>query len=150
FWFSALSATYAASYAFTTIDVPFFHAGNSAVTSLNDHGQLVGAAPDSGLDPHAFLDDKGTFTIINGPNGESLAPRGINNKGQISGFFQDIHGIHGFFFDLDSGVFIPLNAPGANLTEAIGINDKGQIVGDYRDSNKIFHGFVYDTGVFTT
>jgi probable HAF family extracellular repeat protein len=58
--------------------------------------------------------------------------------------------LHGFFRD-KKGVFTTLDVPHSDLTEAVGLNDRGQVVGDYRDaSTGVFHGFVWDAGVFST
>jgi uncharacterized membrane protein len=71
---------------------------------------------------------------------------GINDSGQIVGFYIDSSGIdHGF---LDSnGHYTTLNDPSAGTgsgqgTLAFGINDSGQIVGEYYDSSGVQHGFL--------
>ncbi len=78
----------------------------------------------------------GTDTIANG----------INDAGQIVGYFYNGTGEHGF---LDSGgTFTQIDAPGATDTGASGINDAGQIVGNFFNSTGE-HGFLDSGGTFT-
>ena len=85
----------------------------------------------AGLAPVA-LGDTYTFTTIDDPAalpGITYA-LGLNNAGQIVGYYYDAAGYHGFLYS--GGVFTPINAPSApNSTVAIGINNLGQIVGYY-------------------
>jgi probable HAF family extracellular repeat protein len=75
--------------------------------------------------------------------GVSTQAFGINNKGQIVGYYYDSKGItHGFLYD--GGVYTTLNDQlGVDGTDAFGINDKGQIVGEYGDASGNNHGLVY-------
>jgi uncharacterized membrane protein len=62
---------------------------------------------------------------------------GVNNSGQIVGFYFDASGGHAF---LDSGgMFSTLVVPGSSFTSANGINNAGLIVGHYVDANGL-HG----------
>jgi hypothetical protein len=65
---------------------------------------------------------------------------GINNAGQISGYFQDAAGYHGFFNN--GGVFSTIDVEGATATYAEGINNSGDIVGYYVDASGKTHGFL--------
>jgi len=67
---------------------------------------------------------------------------GINDSGQVAGYFTDSAGGYGFI-DAD-GVFTAISAPGSSQTYVIGINDSGQVVG--------YDGgaFVYTGGEFNT
>jgi chitinase len=134
-------------YAFITIDVPSSGVFAQTATAIDDRGQIVGGfqiSPSTVL--HGFLrDKKGQFTTID-VTSEGGAILGINNRGQLSGFFGDQNGIHAFLFY--RGTTTQIDVPGANLTEGTGINDRGQLVGDYRDSSNKFHGFLYDDGLF--
>jgi probable HAF family extracellular repeat protein len=138
----------AASYTFTTLDVPDAGAEGTAASGINNHGQIVGGYLDSGNQDQGFLTRRGRWTTL-----PHTAPQSINNQGQITGFYGDRTGVHGFLYE--KGVVSTLDVPGATrlgreLTEATGINDRGQIVGDYRDSQGDFHGFLYERGTFTT
>jgi probable HAF family extracellular repeat protein len=98
-----------------------------------------------------------TFTrIIDVPGSTYTVAQGINNAGQIVGWFADDNtgpggGAHGFL--LDGGQFTVIDMPGAEGTYAYGINDAGQIVGDFRGPNQDgFDGlesFLYVDGSFT-
>jgi uncharacterized membrane protein len=89
----------------------------------------------------------GSFTTIDVPGATRTAAYGINNSGQIVGWFRDALGDHVF---LDTGgSFTTINAPGATNTYAYGINDSGQIVGYFTDALGS-HGYVDTGGSFTT
>ena len=64
------------------------------------------------------------------PEVTSTGPNGINNVGQIVGFYDDnTGGRHGFLSD--RGNFTSFDFPGSRLTAPTDINDDGQIVGLY-------------------
>jgi len=91
-----------------------------------------------------------TFTTINDPSvvlgatGTGTAAYGINNKGQIVGYYVDATGTHGY---LDTnGAFTTINAPGGT-TRITGINDSGTMVG-YIGTTAI-SGFADTNGTFT-
>ena len=70
-----------------------------------------------------------SFTAIDVPGSGNTYAYGINNSGQIVGYFQDAGGYHGF---VDTGGrFTTIDVPGAYFTLAYGINDSGQIVGSF-------------------
>jgi uncharacterized membrane protein len=140
---SAFTIARAASYTFTTIDVPFPSAQHTSAQGINNPGQIVGAYSDSSGQLQGFLDDKGLITTI-----PDTGPQSINNRRQITGFYSDPSGVHGFLYDRSG--FTTLDVPGATLTEAIGINDRTQIVGDYRDQQGQFHSFLLTDGVYST
>jgi probable HAF family extracellular repeat protein len=93
--------------------------------------------------------DKLTFNPIDFPGATATAAVGINDHGQIVGFFMDIGSqIHGFL--LDDGVFTRIDFPGAAQTAAVGINNRGQIVGEVAFvSGGPSSSFLLDDGVFT-
>ena len=68
---------------------------------------------------------------------------GVNNAGDVSGFYVDSAGVnHGFL--LHNGVVTILDFPGATLTQALGLNNRRQVVGFYMDAASNTHGFLYD------
>jgi probable HAF family extracellular repeat protein len=73
-------------------------------------------------------------------------PFGINDVGEIVGFYQDASGQHGFLYA--AGVFTSLDVPGAatGSTQAFGVNNRGQIVGIYRDQTPQSAGGPRDRG----
>ena len=96
------------------------------------------------------------FTPIDPPGAEQTHATGINNNGNIVGWYQDGSGTHGF---LDvNGSFTTLDVPGSFSTYALGINNQGLIVGGYQVAVQldpfstafIFHGFIYDGSTYQT
>ena len=66
--------------------------------------------------------------------------QGINNVGQIAGFYAKADGTsHGFV--LTRGRFTTVDVPGASWTEVYSINGRGELVGTFEDATGI-HGFV--------
>lgn len=161
-----LPAVQALSYTFDEIDFP--GASSTRVIGINNAGQIVGEyEDDSGvlhgflLDEdlkflerrrmvggviHGFVLDEDSFTTIDFPDAVETKAFGINNAGQIVGFYKDSSGdVHGFL--LDSGTFSSIDFPGATAeSQAFGINNAGQIVGQYDEKS----GFLLDNGSFTT
>jgi len=76
-------------------------------------------------------------------SGQGTRAQGINDQGQIVGFYVDSSGAtHGFLYS--GGTYTTLDDPlGTGGTFAQGINDQGQIVGYYIDSSNTLHGFLY-------
>ena len=80
-----------------------------------------------------------TFTTIDVPGAFGTSLTGINDTGQIVGFFDNATGTHGFL--KDGATFTTIDVPGANVTNAYGINDAGQIVGVFPNATGQ-HGFL--------
>src|SRR5262249_55633584 len=114
---------------------------------INDYGQLVGNLV-NGRNSQGFLDAGRLFTAINAPGAVASCPlltlscgtfaTGINNSGQIVGYFGDTAGVtHGFVYS-GGGSFTTIDYPGISCpggrcgTFVNGINDSGQIVGTIR------------------
>src|SRR5579871_3892286 len=117
---------------------------------INNNDVVVGYDHD-GSGYHGFVYQNGTYTNFDDPlaPGQTYA-EGINDLGQIVGYYVDNNNIrHGF---LDSGgVFTTIDdGLGAGGTVAQGINDAGQIVGYYYDSNNVTHGFLANPLTATT
>lgn len=89
-----------------------------------------------------------TFTSLDNPAGSATQPFGINDLGQIVGYYIDGSGYHGFLYS--SGNFTKIDEPSATGgTFALGINNAGQIVGFFFDGTND-NGFLYSGGSFTT
>jgi probable HAF family extracellular repeat protein len=91
--------------------------------------------------------DSFSFTTIDVPGATETEASGINNAGQIVGFFRDAgRKLHGFM-RTTAGALTTIDGPDAGgNTEAYAINDTGQIVGGFNLS-----GFLRtSTGAFTT
>jgi hypothetical protein len=127
-------------------------------TGVNDNGIVVGDYADAAGIFHGFVWDSGLFLTFDVPFTEATqtAPTGINNIGQIVGFYFDDDKsesfpngrVHGFLYD--NGLFSSLNFPGATATLPDDINDAGQILGRYSDSDEFSHSFVFEDGQFVT
>ena len=124
-----------------------FNGGFTTISALypygiNASGQIVGG------NGHGFLLSGGTLTTIAPPGAFSSAASGINDAGQIVGWFSDATGTHGFLL---SGLkFTTIDVPGATLgTQALGISATGQIVGVSTDASSVSHGFRLSGGTFS-
>ena len=113
---------------------------------VNDSNVAVGFFNDAGGNAHGFTYNitTGTFSSpINDPLGVSTTAAGINNAGDIVGFYSTVPGggANGF---LDvGGTFTTLDAPGSTSTMLLGVNNKGLIVGTDTDANGM-HGVIYN------
>lgn len=137
--------------------------GATFMGGINDTGQIVGSS-DSFVFVHngtivspvgGFLYSNGSSTDINDPSaisapGQGTYVRGINNAGQIVGYYNSTSGDHGFLYNGGTYTTLdyPLGAPRG--TYATGINNFGQIVGYYIDNSGGAHGFIDTGGVYTT
>ena len=122
---------------------------------INNAGQIVGyftAGGPLGTSDNGFLFDSATstFTNLNFPGATFTFANGINDIGEIVGFYVDNSGKdHGFLYS--GGSYTTIDNPlGTNGTEAFGINDMGEIVGAYIDSTGLAHGFLATTATMIT
>jgi uncharacterized membrane protein len=116
----------------------------------------VGYYEDAGGAQLGFRRDrKGRFTTVNPPGASHTIPVGINERGQVVGYYLDAGGSHGF--RRDGKGLTTIDVPGAVATLALGINNRGQIAGFYVDAvdpdggipPNAVHGFVRSKGSFT-
>ena len=118
----------------------------------SNSGQIVGSFSDSN-GTHAFLDNGGSFTTISVPGSQCCEQaNGINNAGQIVGYFQSNPSTSGYgngSFLYSAGSVTTIVSPGDFATEAFGINNGGQTVGGISNPRVGSHPFVYQGGVFT-
>src|SRR5262249_216963 len=105
---------------------------------------------------HGFLKTASSVTTIDVPGANRTAALGINNTGQIVGYFgaSGVNQLHGFV--KTGSTFTTIDVPGAISTEQVkastsvgGINDAGVIVGTFTDAMGT-HGFVATPEVDTT
>ena len=120
------------------------------ISAINNVGVIAGSYVDSVTKlSRAFLYRDEKFTILEHPAARYSYAYGINDRGDIVGFYVDDRGSHGFLYTDNS--FFDLDFPGVFDTRATGINNKGRIVGFYlQPKDKRFHGFIHDNGKFTT
>jgi hypothetical protein len=115
----------------------------------NDVGQAAGyysMSSDNTTPDFPYVYDElggGVFEVLTIPAAVGGAQAtGINNAGQICGFYIDGNGVnHGFL--LSSGLLLVLDAPASTFTQALGLNNEGQVVGVYLDGGGASHGFVW-------
>ena len=92
------------------------------------------------------------FTTISPPEAQETLANGINNEGQIVGYYFTGSGdprvvVHAFL--LSGGVLTPLADPQGDSTTPASINDTGQIAGSY-NVGLDQHAFVLNGGVYST
>jgi Cu/Zn superoxide dismutase len=84
-----------------------------------------------------------------GVAGPSLTAAGINDNGDVAGFYVDKNGNTDAFLARKYGKFRTLDFPGASATQAFGVNDRDEVVGAYTDgtgSAATMHGFTWTPG----
>ena len=85
--------------------------------------------------------------------GPSLTAAGINNFGDVAGFYNKTSSQVDAFLKLHSGRFITIAFPGASMTQAFGVNDAGEVVGTYTTgsgNSAVTHGFTWLAGKFAS
>ncbi|KAB1071204.1 Ig-like domain-containing protein [Methylobacterium planeticum] len=107
-------------------------------TGINSFGQTVGVATIAGKE-HAFVrDDSGAVrlidTISDSINATKITPQGINDLGQVAGYYVGADGKdHGFIYFGGSAKSIEF--PNAYETRIYGIDNAGDVAGSYHDSS---------------
>ncbi len=118
----------------STINVPGA-VGNVMPRGINDRGDIVGffATSTPGHFVSGFLIRQGVVSVIDAPGAAATYLLGINNQGDIAGYFERGDTIRGFI--IRGGNFTTIDAPGAtgfgDYTIPVGINNHGDIVGYY-------------------
>jgi probable HAF family extracellular repeat protein len=97
----------------------------------------------------AWADVVYSFTTFDPPGSARTTLNGINDSGQIVGYYNNPGPGNANGFLYSNGSFTTIDVPGANYTDAWGISNSGQIVGQFGDATG-FHGFLYSNGSFTT
>jgi len=102
--------------------------------------------------PSTLLAQTFTYAPINVPGATQTEARGVNNNGEIVGFYKttacqdyDVKvpscPTHGFKYV--NGSYIKLMVPNSVSTAILGVNDLGDLVGFYTQSNGTRHGFIW-------
>ena len=112
--------------------------------AINDGGIAVGFYTDGNGKNHGYTLNQatGVFAEIRTPGGNNVTAAGINNHGDVVGFFtsKSTGAVVGFL--LKNGIFTEFVYPNTTITTPFGINDKDQIVGSYVDGAGAMHGFL--------
>lgn len=87
-----------------------------------------------------------SISTINPLGSNDTIVYGVNDSGQLVGYFRDSTGAHGFL--LSGSTLTPIDFPGADATEVYGINNAGALVGTYIVGG-VLHGFKQEGGIFT-
>jgi len=145
--------------AFVNFGDPSVSAGSYGTYAhgINDRGQIVGHFFGGGSDLHGFLRNAdGTFVNFDDPNAPvgtigtlGTVGRGINDIGQIVGYFPGLNGTGDFAFlrSSDGSAYTDVTVPNSQDTVAAGINNRGEIVGYFDTASA---GFVRSSkGIFT-
>jgi hypothetical protein len=124
--------------AFTDINALLPANFNSQAVGINSDATpwIVGFyQPDAGLTTSfGFVDEGGAITTID-PFGSTFTQAlGVNDEGEIVGFYVDGQGVQHGYID-NGGVFTSFDPPASASTTINGVNDQGDIVGFYTNNN---------------
>jgi uncharacterized membrane protein len=134
---------------FTTIDVDIASSICTVAIDINSTGSIVGFYGDSHFVFHGFLLSNGVFSTIDFPGAASTLASGINDVGEIVGFYCPTSNFcgsplpptaHGFV--LSGGVFTSFDPPGSIFTNGGRINSEGRIAGYYQSADGKTHVFL--------
>ncbi|MBO0683003.1 MAG: hypothetical protein J2P45_07600, partial [Candidatus Dormibacteraeota bacterium] len=123
----ALAATGAA--AFTLVASSGAGAAGAGPGAPGRGGSTAPHAPIAG-----FLLDRGHYLRFEVPGSTLNFPLGVNDRGQVVGYYDDPAGVTHGFLRHEGGRTTTIDVPGALISEAFAINDHGQIVGEYQES----------------
>lgn len=131
-------------------DVGFF--AGTRVQSINNLGQIVGNYGDTSGNTQAFMYDDGNWITITPPDSEFTVASGVNNLGEVVGYFLRDGIYRGFFYDgndfsiIENPESIEISSPGTVITS---INDFGIMtghiigIGEYYDQSFIYDGISF-------
>jgi hypothetical protein len=134
---------------FTTVDAP--GTNFNQLLGVNDKGGAAGYSQDATGAQQAYTVQGTTFTPIMTP-GTSAQATGINNNGDVSGFYVDAMGTtHGFIVPAGK-TLVTVDFMGSTFTQVLGLNNLRDAVGTYTDMQGAIHGFIYSiaSGKFET
>jgi uncharacterized membrane protein len=102
--------------------------------------------------PSTLLAQTFTYAPINVPGAAATEARGINNNGEIVGFYKTaacvdydvkVPSCPTKGFKYVNGSFIKLMVPSSVSTAIMGVNDLGDLVGFYTKTDGTKHGFIW-------
>jgi uncharacterized membrane protein len=132
---------------FKTLQTP--HHVNSYLQRINSEGDIAGCEHDTDtqLTMHGIVWEDGRVQRLPVPFSMN---NGINNRGEVVGFYFDTTANRAHGYLLRKGVPMLIDFPGAAGTLAWDISDRGQIVGFYDSKGVAPRGFIWDNGKFTS
>ena len=134
----------------TKIDYPDSFA--TYATGINNDSVITGFYGSAPF--HGYTLSNGSYSSFDYPTvttGGWTCPYGINDSGDIVGYYRIYSSGAYESFSLIDGTYATLNFPEATATkQAGGINNLGTIVGDYADSEGGGHGFLYSNETYTS
>ena len=133
----------AVEYSFITFDVP--GGIDTEILGLNNVGEFVGVY---GAATTGFLYSRGVVSTVAFPGADVTVPYGINDSGDITGYYIAGGVTHGFVRVRD--VYTSFDVPTATQTFGRGINNRREIVGQYTTDTNPNRGFVRLGDTFTT
>lgn len=125
--------------------------GCTCPNGINDLGEVAGYDIDTNSAYHGFVRASDghitTFDDSQAPPGtgayQGTTPVGINDVGEITGYYTDGNGASHGFVRTPDGKITTFDAPGASEGTYPGnINNFGVIAGTFYDTNYVGHGFV--------
>jgi len=126
---------------FATVDAP--NTIFNQLLSLNDKGVAAGYSQEANGTQHPYTVLLGNFTMITTP-GASAQATGVNNRGDVSGFYVDNAAVtHGFVIP-QGKTLITVDFPQGTFTQVLGLNNLGDAVGTYDDAGGKTHGFIFN------
>lgn len=122
---------------------------NYLIHGINKSGVFVGNYQNpSTLVDYAYQGRNAVYKSgikVKGITNTGAAARGIDNAGDIVGWYLDSNGVlHGFYMPFGQNAVTVDDPNGANTIGLEGINNKGKAVGMFTDSSGNRHGFEYN------
>jgi len=127
-------------------------AGNASprfdqLLGVNNNGVAAGFYNDVNGASHGYfyqIQNRRFTPVILPVPADSVVASGINDRGDISGFYTVGKVTSGFL--IRHGHFTALNFGGKTNTQALGVNNSDRVVGSFVDGHGNTHGFVWGNG----
>jgi probable HAF family extracellular repeat protein len=148
----SLTCSTAVAQSYTTTVLQYPGATNTYPKGQNDSGTVVGYWNGNGVNFSGWIYQNGTLSNFGPANARpgEVEPTGINNKGNIVGFYVDTSGVlRGFFYTASTGKFKNVDLPGSSSAGLEAINNKDVAVGVGSDSAGYQELFTYKDGKTT-
>jgi hypothetical protein len=119
---------------------------NYLAQGINKKGVFTGSYENSSAQIIGYIGKNAAYTSaikLKGIKNTGVAGRGINDNGDIVGWYLDSGGVQHGFLQPKGGTAVTIDDPNGT-TNPEGINNNGEISGLYADSSGNRHGFIYD------